>query len=144
MIKEANLTDLNVLIELARKIWSDSTVKELNKLFTEVIRSNKEAIFVVLEVDKIIGFAYFSIRHNYVEGTNSTPVGYLEGIYIMPRFRKLGFGRMLIDKGIDWAREKGCQQMGSDCELDNNNSIVFHKKSGFKEVNRIVCFVKDI
>ncbi len=144
MIKEANLTDLNVLIELARKIWLDSTVKELNKLFTEVIRSNKEAIFVVLEVDKIIGFAYFSIRHNYVEGTNSTPVGYLEGIYIMPRFRKLGFGRMLIDKGIDWAREKGCQQMGSDCELDNNNSIVFHKKSGFKEVNRIVCFVKDI
>jgi len=144
MIKEANLTDLNVLIELARKIWLDSTVKELNKLFTEVIRSNKEAIFVVLEVDEIIGFAYFSIRHNYVEGTNSTPVGYLEGIYIMPRFRKLGFGRMLIDKGIDWAREKGCQQMGSDCELDNNNSIVFHKKSGFKEVNRIVCFVKDI
>lgn len=32
----------------------------------------------------------------------------------------------------------------SDCELDNEKSLRFHKKLGFQEANRIICFTKPL
>ena len=33
---------------------------------------------------------------------------------------------------------------GSDVEFHNAESYNFHKKIGYTEVNRIICFLKDI
>jgi aminoglycoside 6'-N-acetyltransferase I len=144
MIKKADLTNIDSLVTLASKLWENSTTNELKKLFISVVNSKSEIIFIVEINEKIIGFSYYSLRNDYVEGTDSTPVGYLEGIYISPEYRKQGYGKELIDKGVSWSKEKGCRQVASDCELVNTNSIEFHKRSGFSEVNRIVCFVKNI
>ncbi len=43
-----------------------------------------------------------------------------------------------------WAREKGCAEFASDCELDNEASAAFHARVGFAEVNRIRCFLKPL
>jgi len=144
MIKKADLSNIDALVTLASKLWENSTIDELKKLFISVVNSKSEIIFIVEINEKIIGFSYYSLRNDYVEGTDSTPVGYLEGIYISPEYRKQGYGKELIDKGVSWSKEKGCRQVASDCELVNTNSIEFHKRSGFNEVNRIVCFVKSI
>ena len=49
---------------------------------------------------------------------------------------------MLVECVEDWGKEKGCSEMASDCELDNYLSVDFHKALGFKEANRLVCFIK--
>lgn len=41
-----------------------------------------------------------------------------------------------------WAKDNGCVEFGSDCELDNIESFNFHLKVGFTEVNRVICFNK--
>lgn len=38
--------------------------------------------------------------------------------------------------------EELTQEFGSDCELDNEDSLKFHMKMGFVEANRIICFTK--
>ena len=43
-----------------------------------------------------------------------------------------------------WAKEKGCTEFASDCELDNDDSFRFHRAMEFEEANRIICFKKDI
>ena len=40
------------------------------------------------------------------------------------------------------AREKGCREFASDCELTNTASLSFHLSVGFQEENRIICFKK--
>ena len=40
--------------------------------------------------------------------------------------------------------ESGFNELGSDAEIDNINSIEAHKKLGFKEVKRVVCFLKKL
>ena len=35
-----------------------------------------------------VGFAQCGLRRDYVEGTDSSPVGYLEGIFIKEEYRK--------------------------------------------------------
>lgn len=94
--------------------------------------------------DKKIGFAQCQLRHDYVEGTKTTPVGYLEGIFIREEYRKQGYAKKLLFKCEEWAKEQGCSEFASDCELENGISIEFHIKMGFEEANRIVCFKKQL
>ena len=80
----------------------------------------------------------------YVEGTDSSPVGYLEGIYVVDGFRKNGIARGLLTACENWAKSKGCTEFASDCESDNLQSLQFHLNVGFREANRIICFTKKL
>lgn len=84
------------------------------------------------------------IRHDYVEGTNSSPVGYLEGIFVQEEYRKQGYAKQLLNYCEKWAKKKGCSEFASDCELDNEISRQFHINLGFDGANRIICFSKKI
>ena len=91
-----------------------------------------------------VGFAQCQLRRDYVEGTESSPVGYLEGIYVVELWRKQGLAKALLAACEGWAKGKGCTEFASDCELDNTQSLQFHLKAGFREANRIICFTKKI
>lgn len=79
-----------------------------------------------------------------MEGTQSSPVGYLEGIFVLPAYRNQGRAWALLAACERWAGEKGCTEFASDCELDNSGSLAFHLKMGFAEANRIICFHKTL
>ena len=50
----------------------------------------------------------------------------------------------LVKRAGEWASDKGCSEMGSDWELTNNLSEEFQKDIGFKEANRLICFIKEL
>ena len=143
MIRKAEIKDLEMVCELASKLYHADKL-ELMDEFKEIIKSTNNAFF--LKFDKLfcIGFAHVSLRQDYVEGTNSSPVGYLEGIFIQPKYRNLGYAKSLIKECENWAIDLGCTEFASDCELENEQSIRFHLKSGFKIANKIVCFTKKL
>jgi aminoglycoside 6'-N-acetyltransferase I len=93
---------------------------------------------------QLLGFVQCQLRNDYVEGTSTSPVGYLEGIFIQKEYRHSGYARELLLKCEKWAKEKQCTEFASDCELDNDTSLEFHLSMGFKEANRIICFTKNI
>lgn len=92
----------------------------------------------------VLGACVNTDLSDYVEGTATSPVGYLEGIFIKPEYRNKGLARELIKACEEWAKEKGCKEFASDCELHNEESRRFHMATGFDEANRIICFVKKI
>lgn len=94
--------------------------------------------------DKPIAFAQCQLRHDYTEGTESSPVGYLEGIFVSEGYRKKGYAAELLSECEKWAKEKGCTEFASDCVLDNTDSFRFHMALGFEEANRIICFRKEL
>ena len=91
-----------------------------------------------------VGFIYLALRHDFVEGTTSSPVAYIEGIFVEPDYRNRGLASLLVETAEDWGLRNGCKELGSDAELNNLDSIAFHKSAGFKEANRVVCFSKTI
>ncbi len=50
----------------------------------------------------------------------------------------------MLDVCQKWAKEQGCTEFASDCELVNEDSLKFHLKMGFEEANRIICFTKKL
>lgn len=128
---------------LACELWPGHTAQEFLLEF-EAFSPGEGAVFLAVEDGAPAGFAQCQLRHDYVEGTDSSPVGYLEGIYVREPYRGRGLARALLRACEGWAAEQGCAQFASDCELDNAGSIAFHLGAGFAEANRIVCFTKRL
>ena len=144
MIKRAKTEDAKVLAGLAIQMWTDHDPEDMAEEFRELVMNAEAVCFIKYADDKPVAFAQCQLRHDYVEGTESSPVGYLEGIFVAEGYRKKGYAAELLAECEEWAREKGCSEFASDCELDNNDSLKFHLALGFEESNRIIWFRKGI
>ena len=144
MIRKANEEDADILMRLAIQMWEDHDPEELTNEFRNLLEKDDAVLFLKYVDDKPIAFAQCQLRYDYVEGTESSPVGYLEGIFVSKEYRLHGFAADLLAECEKWTKEKGCIEFASDCELDNEDSLKFHMSLGFEETNRIICFRKKI
>lgn len=144
MIRCADMNDLQKVTALGLRLWPGYERKELAGEFEALLRDPEARVFLLEEGGKPSGFAQCQLRHDYVEGTAGSPVGYLEGIYVNGECRGRGCARALLRACEDCAREMGCREFAGDCELNNTDSPRFHLRMGFEEANRIICFRKTL
>ncbi|MDO4317126.1 MAG: GNAT family N-acetyltransferase [Lachnospiraceae bacterium] len=144
MIRQATKKDAPHIAKLAIQMWDSAALSELETEIAETIGCENAVYFIKYAEDKPIGFAQCQLRYDYVEGTETSPVGYLEGIFIQEEFRHRGFAKELLQECEKWAKKKNCSKFASDCELNNTESLRFHLAMGFEEANRVICFRKGI
>ena len=144
MIKKADINDADIVAALAVQMWTGHDPGELAEEFRELLKNAETACFLKYVDSRPVAFAQCQLRHDYVEGTDSSPVGYLEGIFVAEGYRRKGYAAELLAECEKWAKEKGCTEFASDCELDNAESLRFHLALGFMEANRIICFRKEL
>lgn len=144
MILEAKEKDIKNLAKMAREIWDNDNLDELEIEFDQIVRDKNSTCFIKIVDKKAIGFSNVSLRHDYVEGTETSPVAYLEGIFVNKEYRKKGYGRELLKACENWARKMNCKEFASDSLIDNIESYKFHLSTGFVEANRIICYKKDL
>jgi aminoglycoside 6'-N-acetyltransferase I len=77
-----------------------------------------------------------------LNGTDSSPVAFVEGIYVVPEARRMGTARALVAAAERWAANKGCRKIASDAGLENETSHAMHRALGFQETERVVFFRK--
>lgn len=83
----------------------------------------------VLEVDgEVVGF----ITVDVIDSSNKQ--GEICSVYIIKKYKGKGFGRKLIDTGINELKSLGCSNMIIGC-LDGNPSNEFYKHIGGKFIN---------
>lgn len=165
MISKMTENTIDIVALLANKLWEEADLNELKIHYNEILNSKDQVCFLIQQGEtlmplgteeaetlaaesnpneKFIGFIEVSTRYDYVEGCDHSPVAYIEGIYIDWEHRSRGLAKALVEAAVNWAKEQGYREMGSDCELTNEASIKFHTSSGigFTEANRIVSFVR--
>lgn len=138
----ARAEDVPRLAELFGIVWPEHSPEELTEIVGEYVGSDNSAVFYECVDALPVGAALCTLRRDYVEGCGTSPVGYLEGVAVREAFRGRGIARSLVAECEQWAREKGCAEFASDCELTNTASLRFHLAVGFLEENRIICFKK--
>ena len=143
-IRKAALSDAATAAALAQQLWPHHEAAQLQEEFEPLLEDANAAVFLAYSDSVPAGFAQCQLRNDYVEGTSSTPVGYLEGIFVVPAYQKQGIARALLAACENWARMRGCSEFASDCELTNSDSLLFHLNVGFEEANRIICFTKKL
>jgi len=131
-------------LDLRLALWSDATADE-HRGYMALSLAQPERFLQLVSYDarrQAIGFIEGSIRGDYVNGTESSPVGFVEGVYVVPEWRRKGIARLLFAAIGDWARARGCRELASDALLDNEVSQRAHLALGFRETERVVYFAR--
>jgi aminoglycoside 6'-N-acetyltransferase I len=103
----------------------------------------KQCLLAITDDGVACGMIEVSLR-NIVDGCLTSPVGYIEGICVAPEYRGKGISQLLLQSAEDWCRSRGCQQIATDAELENEQAQRFHLHMGFEETYRIVEYRKTL
>jgi aminoglycoside 6'-N-acetyltransferase I len=140
-IERAGTVHREAWLAMRRALWPDASEEDLGSDIPDMFADPELPAFLAIAEDgHAIGFAEASLRHDYVNGCDSSPVVFLEGIYVDPRHRRRGVARALVAAVADWGRALGCSEFASDALLDNTASHAFHRRVGFAETERVVYF----
>ena len=142
VIRAARTTDREDLVRMRVALWPDSQEGEVDGLLA--MPPTEGAVLVAeAEGTGLDGFAEVGVR-TFADGCASSPVAYLEGIWVDASARRSGIAAALVGEAETWARSAGLVELASDCEVDNVASQAFHRAVGFEEVQRSVCFRRDL
>jgi aminoglycoside 6'-N-acetyltransferase I len=143
-IRRATYEDKPGWLRLRQRLWPDAPIEYLDFDLDQRLSDPNYAVFVASREDeKLTAFIEVGLR-DYGEGCETSPVGYLEAWYVEEHIRGQKLGSELVYAAEQWAREKGCREMGSDTWLENEPGIAAHVKLGYAEVERLVHFVKRL
>ena len=138
VVRPSCAADRRELLRMRVALWPTSQEAELDAILA---LAHPESIVLVAALDehRLGGFAEFGLR-KFADGCTTSPVAYLEGIWVDAELRRSGVASDLVREGEAWARSLGLTELASDSELENHVSQAFHLASGFDEVQRSVCF----
>ena len=133
-------------LDFRMALWADATADEHRGYMAIALAQPERFLQLMMYDDQRvpIGFIEGSIRADYVNGTETSPVGFVEGVYVLPTWRRRGVARRLYEAIGDWAKARGCRELASDALLDNEASQRAHNALGFRETERVVYFVKSL
>ncbi|HEY0662533.1 MAG TPA: aminoglycoside 6'-N-acetyltransferase [Lysobacter sp.] len=145
-IRQATAGDLAEWAALRQALWPDENPGRHAGDIHDILGKPGRAVgFLVIDrAGRALGFAEATLRTDYVNGTDSSPVGFLEGWYVVPEHRRSGAGRALVEAVERWTREQACTELASDTWLDNALGQQAHRACGFEEVERVVYFRKRL
>jgi aminoglycoside 6'-N-acetyltransferase I len=145
-LSECDVADLDDWARLRAELWPEDTFDEHLRFAAASLGDPTRLIAFVArdDADRTLGFAEASLRFDYVNGCASSPVAFLEGLYVRPEVRRHGIARGLVAAVEQWGRERGCTELASDALLENDVSHNTHRGIGFVETERVVYFLKSL
>ena len=97
-------------------------ISELDFVMEKII---SELDFVMEKNGKIIGQNVFVKAHIYLDDGSKLPIMTMGPICIANEYKRLGYGKMLLDYSIEKAKGYGCKALFFEGNID------FYGKSGF-------------
>ena len=137
-------SDDRAWLAMRLRLWPEATATEHARDMADALARNH---FVRVAVDAngaAAGFVEASKRADYVNGTSSSPVAFLEGLYVEPAARRKGIARALVEAVVKWASAEGCHELASDSPLANSAAHAVHRALGFAETERVVYFLRRL
>ena len=144
-VRPLNENDFTEWFRLRHLLWDELTEDEHREEMVDIYDHQDSQLVLVAETEsgKLVGFLEASIRP-FVEDCATDHVGYLEGWFVEPEFRRDGIGRALVREAENWARARGATEMASDAEIGNEMSLKAHLNLGYEETSRLVHLRKDL
>ena len=146
MIERCLTVEQHGWLALRTALWPHcERAEHMADMSAQCASPDRFAQFIAYDVSrKPRGLVEAALRSDYVNGTRSSPVAFLEGIYVVPEARRQGIARALVASVERWATSAGCTEFASDARLDNEAAHAMHRRLGFDETSRVVYFLKAL
>jgi len=126
------------------RLWPDGSEPEHLRYMADAIARGHFVRLAIAGNGSAVAFVEAAKRVDYVNGTHSSPVAFLEGLYVEPGSRGSGVARALVAAVEAWAAAEGCTELASDSPLENVAAQAVHRALGFAETGRVVYFCRAV
>lgn len=133
------LSEIPVIRRLAHEIWNEHYIKILKQeqidymldMFysAEKIQSEIEQGIIwemLYEKDKPIGYLVCKIEEEKV---------YISKIYLKAETRGKGYGKLLLNRAIELAKQNEKKSLYLNVNKYNSDSIAFYERNGFRKID---------
>lgn len=127
-------------LALRSALWPDESETGHMAAMADAVARGHYVRLAVIADGSAIGFVEASKRVDYVNGTSTSPVAFVEGLYVAPEARGKRIARALVESVAKWAMAEGCSELASDALLENTPAHAVHRALGFEETERVVYF----
>jgi aminoglycoside 6'-N-acetyltransferase I len=131
-------------LALRLRLWPQASEAEQLREMADAIAHGHFVRIAIGHDGSAVCFVEASKRADYVNGTSSSPVAFLEGLYVEPASRHRGIARLLVAAVAAWATAQRCSEIASDSRLDNDAAHAVHRALGFTETERVVYFCRPL
>jgi len=128
----ANEEDCGLILSFIKQLaayenMSDQVVATENLLQEWIFEKKKAEVLFVCEGEKEVGLALFF--HNFSTFLGRAGI-YLEDLFVLPEYRRKGYGKALLKKLAQITMERGCGRLEWACLDWNQPSIDFYRSFG--------------
>jgi ribosomal protein S18 acetylase RimI-like enzyme len=104
--------------------------KDIRDYFKWLLKRDPDG-FLMIELDEPV--AFIACDTNWFSCFEGKTVGEIHELFVKPSHRRRGLGKMLVEKAIDYARERERKIMGLWVGVRNFSAKEFYAKLGFIE-----------
>jgi GNAT superfamily N-acetyltransferase len=141
VIRSARPDDYARMAELAGQLTYESSADDIARRIRGMNGSPEHAVFVAESAEGgVLGWIGLCVLH-MVEADARVEVS---GLVVDERTRSKGVGRLLLDRGEEWAREKGCPQIGLRTNVIRERAHAFYERQGYKHVKTQKTYRKNL
>ena len=132
-------------LRLRSALWPGRPLEVQRREMADILSDEEfNAVFVSRDrAGHLTGFLEASLRLR-AEGCRTSPIGYVEGWYVVPHERRKGVGGALLARAEAWAAARGCREMASDADMENGAGRAAHRLLGYEETSRLAHFRKAL
>lgn len=133
----AEKKDVSIILDFIKQLaeyekMSDDVVATEALLQKWIFDEKKAEVIFALEDGKEVGFALFF--HNFSTFLGRSGI-YLEDLFVLPEYRKKGYGKGLLKQLAKIAKERDCGRLEWACLDWNKPSIDFYLSLGAKPMD---------
>ena len=132
-------------LTLRLQLWPKEESEHLQQMARAQSDPDSYGVYLAYsDAGEAVGFVEIGLRHEPIGGAKSSPVGYLEGLFVRSENRRQGIAKELLAVAEEWAQYAGCEEMVSDVLLENRAGQKLHDALGFEEAEKVVFYRKRV
>jgi GNAT superfamily N-acetyltransferase len=140
-LRHARLEDSARIAELCGQLGYPSTSDQIERRLHQAVGHDGNAVMVA-ETDGGEVAAVLDIF--VVWGITSDMYAELAAFVVDDRFRSQGIGRQLLAYAEDWAREKGCKEIGLRSNVIRDRAHIFYQTLEYRHIKTQKAFRKQL
>ena len=141
VVRAARPADYARMAGLAGQLSYEASAEDIARRMRGMQDSAEHAVFVAESAEGgVIGWIGLCILR-MVEAEARVEV---TGLIVDQHTRSKGVGRLLLDRGEEWAREKGCREIGLRTNVIRERAHAFYERQGYKHVKTQRSYRKEV
>ncbi len=140
-VRLAEVCDVTAIARLAGELGYPSTAEQVRDRLAVIEGDPRCATFVAaLTENEVIGWIHLSEDHS----PGSDPRAEITNLVVDSRFRSVGTGRVLVERGEQWARERGLAVIGVHSNIIRERAHAFYLRLGYSVTKSQKVFRKTL